>query len=646
MLYDTTNEQNDKIFLEKTHSFKKFMAFHVWQATERVRTELRLLVDAFLNRGHLKFKDLETPVMVGRAVDKGDLGSGLITFHDKAAPGSHLVCEVRVMTRVGEGVVGIQLVMTGGKRTQELPVRGAAAGESRSTRAHSFTIDAPVERFSRLECEHEGGLIERLRVVTSGGRVSPWFGEMLTLSPHAVDLPDWQQRSLAATTAKAAAAAWVSTGNVPRGSDEFSKQRAAEAATAAAEAAAVAAAAPPWDAQKEYITGLVGVRTQNRLVGLGVITRHVTSSHVFSYIWEAAEEDEGANLLKRKEDVDRQRKNSSSSSSGTSSTVKGSSLGKSVNSSCTGSGGSLCSGSIGGGSSSVVSGSLPASGNIALGQPQPQSASARQPAEMNSSSGICSSVAANSLSTTSSSLIPGGVSLGKALTRAEAKQERFAKEMRDREKKKEEHKRQAKQTEERMQRLIQGGKVRGIEEDGKGASLSGEVTSDAEETGRGHSRGRARRPRAPPTPQEEFASVLRMRRTDARRALERSIALARAARKYRGDLLSRGDDSNDDGEGGGPLSSMSVVMGLTTWLHEALLPQLVPLPVPAAATAELFQKAESALMEARMTKVRGQQMLHAAEGLQEKRQQRPRKGVMSPAQRTREVTEREVSFCS
>lgn len=610
-----------------------------------MRTEARLLVDAFLNRGQLKFKDLEPPVMVGRTVDRGDLGSGLTSFRDKAVPGSHLVCEVRVMSCVGEGVVGIQLVMTGGTRTRELPVRGAAAGESRSTRAHSFAIDAPVERFTRLECEHEGGLIERLRVFTSGGRVSPWFGERLTLSPCVVDLPDWRQHSLAATTAAAASTAWVPTRNVPHGSDGLSKERAAEAAAAAA------ASAPPWDPQKEYITGLVGVRTQSRLVGLGVITRHVTSSHVFSYMWEAADDDEGAGVLKRKQEFDRQQEESSPSDtgnssrlqagSGTSPTVEGLSFAKSVNSFCTSSGGSLCSGS-----SSMVSGPLATSGSTALDQPQ--NTSARQPAEMDSSSGICSSGGGDTdrLSATTSSSTPCGVSLGKVLTRAEAKQERFAKEMRDREKKKEERASQAKQKEERMQRLMRGGKARDGEEDGRStsSSLFREVTSYSGETGKGHKRGRARGPRAPPTPQEEFASVLRMRRTDARRALERSIALARAARKYQETFSSHGDDGNDNGEVGGDLSSLSVIMGLTTWFQEALLPQLVPLPVPAAATAELFQRAENALMEARMTKVRGKQMLHAAEGLQEKRQQRPRKGVMSPAQRAREVTEREVSF--
>lgn len=582
--------------------------------------------------------------MVGRTVDRGDLGSGLTSFRDKAVPGSHLVCEVRVMSCVGEGVVGIQLVMTGGTRTRELPIRGAAAGESRSTRAHSFAIDAPVERFTRLECEHEGGLIERLRVITSGGRVSPWFGERLTLSPCVVDLPDWRQHSLAATTAAAASTAWIPTRNVPHGSDDFSKERAAEAATAAA------ASAPPWDPQKEYVTGLVGVRTQSRLVGLGVITRHVTSSHVFSYMWEAADEDEGAGLLKRKQDFDRQQEESSpsdtgnssrlQSGSGTSPTVGGSSLAKSVNSSCASSGGSLCSGS-----SSMASGPLATSGSTALDQPQ--NTSATQPGEMDSSSGICSSGGdTDRPSAATSSSTPCGASLGKALTRAEAKQERFAKEMRDREKKKEERARQVKQKEERMQRLMRGGKARDDEEDGRSTSSSSfrEVTSYSGEAGKGHRRGRARGPRAPPTPQEEFASVLRMRRTDARRALERSIALARAARKYQERFLSHGDDGNDNGEVGGALSSLSVIMGLTTWFHEALLPQLVSLPVPALATAELFQRAENALMEARVTKVKGKQMLHAAEGLQEKRQQRPRKGVMSPAQRAREVTEREVSF--
>ncbi|CAM9303164.1 unnamed protein product [Ectocarpus fasciculatus] len=590
-------------------TFKKFLAFHTWQATERVRTEARLLVDAFLNRGHLKFQDQEPPDMVGRTNEKGS-GSGLIFFRDKPVPGSNLVCEVRVMTRVGEGVVGIQLIMTGGKRTTELPVHGAAVGENRSTRAHSFAVDAPVERLSRFECEHNDGLIERMRVVTSGGRWSPWFGDRLTAIPYTAVLPDWHVHSLAATTAQAATAATkAATAASVASLDEVSSTEKAAAALAAAEAQTTAANAPEWDVQKEYITGLVGVRTQERLVGLGVITRHVTNSHVFSYLWEAADEDEGAMLDKSSE---------------------GSLEGRLSTSDKTGSDTSLASNSLASTDGSTTRERRPSSMKPSQARPPPPTAVGGEAPVR----GISNSTEAGDGgdATGNNTHISPASSGASSLSRAEAKQMKFAQEMRDREKLREERARQAKEREEEMERLMRGGKPNEDMDEEEGDEDPSSLSSSGMST---TGKKRRKRGRAPPAAHEEFSCILRMRRTDARFALERSVALARRARTYTSNSANNFDDAS------GALSTLTVTVGLTNWLHSALLPQLVPLPVLATTTTDMFDRGEKMLMTARATKARGNRVKNAAESMKIAKQTRGRRGVMSPRQRAQEIRDRE-----
>lgn len=585
-----------------TTRFKKFMAYHTWQATERVRTEARLLVDAFLNRGRIKFRDQEPPDVVGRSNEKGSSsGSGLIGFRDRPVPGSHLVCEVRVMTRVAEGVVGLQLVMTGGKRTVELPVHGAAVGENRSTRAHSFAVDAPVERLSRFECEHSDGMIERLRVVTSGGRWSPWFGDKMTAIPRLASLPDWEHHSLAATMSAAALAAKKAAAAAALASlENVSSAEKAAAALAAAEAEAVAARAPEWNIQKEYITGLAGIRTHERLVGLGVITRHVTNSHVFSYLWEAAEEDEGA--------ADNKKSESDGSQAGGDKAPSDTSIAP---------GGLTVAGeSIGNGGDSSISIATPS------GQKSPLP-SAATPSSSGGGGGGGGASSQN----------PSAASSGGSTTisRAEAKQQKFAQEMRDREKLSKERARLAREKEEEMERLLKGKPRKEDGEDDDGDD-SESLSSLAPASG-----GIGKRARVPPAPQKEFSSILRMRGTDARRALERSVALAYAARTYSGNSANGFDDA------GGALGTLTVVAGLTKWLHSALLPQLVPLPVPARTTTAMFNRGEKMLIAARATEARGRKAKINAGRMSEARRKRGRRGVMSPTQRAQEVRDREVS---
>lgn len=618
--------------------FKKFIAYHVWQATERVRTETRLLVDAFLNRGRLKCRDLEASETVGRGKDKG-FASGLIPFRDEIVPGSHLVCEVRVMTRVGEGVVGIQLVVTGGRRTQELDVHGAAPGESRSTRAHSFFVDAPVERLSRFECEHENGMVERLRMVTSGGRTSPWFGERLTPNPGLSSLPDWKKHSLAATLATTAAAAVAakSAFAASMGTGDWEEEL-RERSAAAAEATSAAASAPAWDIQKEYVTGVVGVRTQERLVGLGVVTRHVTDSHVFSYIWEAPEDTEEFLSTPHHSTKSSVTATDSSSTSGkrekdgndTASASTSASVAECMEVSLRRlSGATLTCGSDSG--KSIANSLVEVSGRD--GRARPMSPSPSLQRSMDSSEHTSHG---NGASDSANEARPSTASPTPALSRAEAKQRKFAEDMRDRERRREERMLLAKQKEEDLKCLIRGGKSRAGERDDDGCGTPSAMSRTSKERGTGASTVNGVPVLASPGPEEEFASVLRMRRTDARQALERSIALAGAARAFKGSAGSFFDDEN------GALSTLPVVMGLATWLHEALLPRLVPLPVPAASTTELFQRGEDLLLTARATKARGDNMMRAADDLREERRQRPRRGAMSPAQRAKEVEEREV----
>lgn len=576
--------------------------------------------------------------MIGRSGDDS-LGPGLIPFRDKAVPGSHLVCEVRVMTRIGEGVVGIQLVMAGGgKRTQELPVRGTAVGEKRSTRAHRFTIDTPVERLSRFDCEHSDMLIERLRVVTSGGRASPWFGERLTGGPTVSALPDWRKHSLAATMSAAAEEAREAA-SLAGSSDGGMLSEERDAAMAAA------AKAPRWDVQKEYITGLVGVRTPDKLVGLGVLTRHVTNSHVFSYLWEATREYGGASCTPKNEAKASQEGGGSQSddkklsgSGGLSDAATNSSVRTSrsaLSGKRFGGGGGAAAGR---GSSVITTGGDSASMSSATQQPATASGRTSHSSPQTTANGGGQGLPEKGVGSSSSGLSQkGGGNIAsfekkegstspspRVLSRAETKQAIFAQDMRDREKKKEELARLAMEKKLDMERLTRSRNPFKKEADEDSPTAAPGI---AGEIGAGIKGGRP-----PPAPQEEFASVLRMRRTDARQALERSIALARTARTYRE-------------RSGNPsaLSSLPVVMGLANWLHAALLPQLVPLPAPATSIAELLQRGESLLVAARATKARGDKIGDAAKSLlTEQLQRRRRYGMMSPAQRAKEAEERQV----
>lgn len=601
-------------------------------------------MDAFLNRGKLKFRDHQFPVTVGcNSTQFGPRGSGsgfpfLMPFRDNMLPGSHLVHKVRVTSCVGVGVVGIQLVVMGGKRTYDLPVRGVAFGDGSSStktmmtpmRTHAFTIDTPVERLSRFECEQErNGLIERLRAVTSVGRVSPWLGEKMTPNPRVVVLPDCQRYSFAATLGEAAVG---EAGRAAAGTESFD-----EGTNTAGEEAAKGR-------ENEYITGLFGFHTRDRLVELGVIMRRVNDSHVFSYLWEAPEEDK--RLLRRTKGSGRARRGVASKSSGGENKISGSfsaSFGASSVADATGSrvvpegdlfgardslwdssGASIASTSSD--SSSLDSDSLGTS--YACEGPPMSKFSAEERRWRMTRRRKSNAGAVNGNSTSSQAPL---------LSRAEAKRQNYVQKMREWEKKKEQRARHARRTEENMKRHTRGEKP--LEEE--------EV--DAEEWGKGE-RSMPQKPlylltggagkHVNPTPQEEFAGVLRMRKVDTRHALKRSIMLAKAALNYRGEMSS-GSGFVEDPHGA--ISSLPVVMGLTRWLYKALLPQLVPLPPLTKETEELFHRGERAISTARATRKSAEKMKRMAKRLERRRRRKlTGRGLMSPAERAKDLQERKV----
>lgn len=574
-------------------SFKKFIAYHSWQANERVRIEAQLLVDAFLNRGKMRFTDVPAKATVG-PVGEASLGPGLIRFRDQPVPGPYLVREVRVMTRAGEGVVGVQLVMRAGEsKTEELQAHGARPGEGRSTRTHRFRVEAPVERLSRFECEHDGGVIERMRAVTSGGRVSPWFGQRLTGSPHLVALPDWRNHSLAAGSPRASTDAG--------GAGEV-------------DGPGVPTPGEAWDPQREYITGLMGARTDNRLVALGVITRHVTSSHVLSYLWELPGETAGAAA---------DGKTSPRESTPQGASAEDGSLPSGPAAFAHVGGLSPCDPSCGPREGSVESS---ASSEEAPTRPdrKPSAGHSRGAGPPSPVPGVHQSASGIDGQGGSESESRGGAIAPVAdetpsLCRAEAKRQRFVQGMRDKERRKEQRAREARERREKIERLMRGRDHRDDADEAVAVNAAGGSI-------------------VPPTPHEEFAAVLRMRLTDARVALERSTKLARAARTYRGDL-----DGQEGGSYGSALNSLPVVMGLSTWFYQALLPRLVPLPAPPGITSELLHRGETALISARAMKTRGGKLHQDARVLAAERLRRPRRGIISPAERAAEVREREVS---
>ncbi|CAM9849638.1 unnamed protein product, partial [Discosporangium mesarthrocarpum] len=612
-------------------TFKKFLQYHKWQASERVRTESRLLVDAFVNRGRLKFNDLDPALaLMPPPVSRGTSPHDLIPFRDPAVPGAYLASEVRIMTRIGEGVVGIQLVVCGGSgsgglggkegtgKTQELDTHGSSSGEGRTTQVHSFPLHPPIERLSRLECQH-GDTVERLRVCTSTGRWSPWFGETLSEYSKITSLPDWSKRGSAAVAA--AAAATMAGGEGESDSEENDEIGSAKMGTPAY-GRGKDGPEVEWDPQTEYITGLAGTQTSERLVSLGVVTRHVTSSHIFSFLWTAPAEEDGMDENSKWGEAGSTWEDPAESprSQGSRSTRQMSSFSRMESNDTVSLAGQI---------------SVASSGGSTRGIPDPMTGSV-EPKKSSSGGGT-------GMDEGETWRIGSGPSADdRPLSRAEAKRRRFAEKLAAKERKKEEAARLAREAAEE-QRLIQQGDV-------------GELSPH-----RSYRHGRYSHPMGArgmdDTPSElwtaqEFAHILRMRRTDARRALERSVAIACAVWGHGGDpararRVARVTSTWALGEtkeevwARKPMENLTCVMGLANWLHEALLPHLVPLPTPAAGTSELFRRGEMELLAARQTALRAAKLRQNVRLLENERKGRPRRGMLSPTDRAREVQERE-----
>lgn len=562
-------------------------------------------------------------------------------FRDNLLPGSHLVHKVRVTSCVGVGVVGIQLVVMGGKRTYDLPVRGIALGDGRSSkktmmmpmRTHAFTIDTPVERLSRLECEQEkNGLIERLRTVTSVGRVSPWFGEKLTPNPRVVVLPDCQRYSFNATLGEAAVG---KTGRAEAVTDSFD------------EGEKTAADKAVKGRENDYITGLFGFHTRDRLVELGVITRRVNDSHVFSYLWEAPEEDE--RLSRRTNSPERAKRGVASKPSGDENRIS-SSFRTFFDAS------SLANAT---GSRVVPEGDLFGARDSRWDSSGASTASTSSDSSSldSDSLGTCYASEGPSMSKFSmeerrwrvtrrvkrnAGAVNGNLMSSQApmLSRAEAKRQNYVQEMREWEKK-DQRARHARRAEENIKRLIRGEKL--LEEEEVDAEECGKVERNIPQKPLYLLTGEAGR-HINPTPQEEFAGVLRIRRVDTRHALKRSIMLAKAVHTYRDKMSS---DSSFVEDPHGAISSLPVVMGLTRWLYKALLPELVPLPLQTKESEELFRRGERAISTARATRKSADKMKRMAKRLERRRRRKlPGRGVISPAERAKDHQERKVCVCA
>ncbi|CAM9316446.1 unnamed protein product, partial [Choristocarpus tenellus] len=593
-------QRREEVRLKRTAriqpTFKMFMLYHQWQASERVRSESKLLVDAFLERGKLKFKDLSPPFTT-EAVGGRSSGHDLVCTCDRPVPGAYLVSELRVLTRIGQGVVGIQLVMQGGKsRTMELSPHGAILGEGRTSRVHVFALDCPTERLSCFECKH-GDTIERLRARTSTGRWSPWFGESLSEASHITILPDWSGRcAMAAVAIAEAKTTALEKGEniVGEGTPSVQAKGVKEAEGVGVAGGVGSVSAVQWDPHQEYITGLVGTQTSERLVSLGVVTRHVFKSHIFSYLWTSPEEPDLVN-----NDWGSRERNGADSSI----EAQEVELSNSPRSQLSGPSSFSQSLSSGGQKNTQEPTSLRERLYVTV---------AGKDREGDSIGGAAGVDVEGSGET--------------SISRLEMKRRRFLRDKAAREKKREQAACLA-QVAAEEQRLIQEGDAREVSSPSKTRGGVGSGSGDIS---------------AIVSPQEEFSYILRMRRTDARRALERSMNLARAMWGQGGDSAqARHAAYSWAGERSNPLAKLSCIMGLVNWLHEALLPHLVPLPKPTSWTDALFMKGEKEIQGARRTADRAMRLKKRYQDLEDERRLRPRRGMLSPWEREREVMERE-----
>jgi len=201
-------------------SFKKFIRKFEATVRHRAAVEQRLLVEAFHTRGQLKFTDILLEEMM---VGPSNLRNAT-SFKDLELPGAYLISEINVITRPSQGVVGYWMTAKGGDCTYNMKCHGVLAGKE-----EVFHLRTPRETLVQIEFIYSS-VLEKMRFITSTGRVSPWYGERVSAQPNHSLVPPHPQRG-------------------------------------------------------QYITGTFGYETNLRILAMGVITRQVIKADLFSYYW-------------------------------------------------------------------------------------------------------------------------------------------------------------------------------------------------------------------------------------------------------------------------------------------------------------------------------------------------------------------------
>lgn len=212
----------------RTPSFKKFIAWMEYQAKERLRLEMRLLSDAFTYRNSVQVMD--SPSCIAGRKD-GAAASSFNTCEN--IPCGFLVSSVRIATKVGLGVTGISLSLSGAEGSIDLPWCGPGPS-GRSTHVHHFAVQTPSEKLCGVQVVF-GDILERICFITSAGTTSPWYGERLTSTAVTVSLPS--------------------------------------------------ALAEGSDPHRHYVIGLAGASAGGQILSLRLLMRKVEGSTVLSHMW-------------------------------------------------------------------------------------------------------------------------------------------------------------------------------------------------------------------------------------------------------------------------------------------------------------------------------------------------------------------------
>ena len=187
-------------------------------------------------------------------------GAGLTRFQDLAVPSGYGIGEICVVMKQGQGIVGLTSVAKAESSERELGKFGCFSVGIRE----SFKLRSE-EQLTGVEIS-AGSVLERIRFLTSSGRVSKWIGKKISATPHVEKLR--------------------------AGSADLTKR----------------GVLYPED---KYIVGFWGWESKTRLVGLGIVNRVIIKQYVFSYYWLKEGEDGGGGGAKIEEENENENKNNS-----------------------------------------------------------------------------------------------------------------------------------------------------------------------------------------------------------------------------------------------------------------------------------------------------------------------------------------------